>query len=288
MIKETEPHSKTSAEVFRLWDTRESGLSPDDASKRLAEFGNNSLPLAPPKPAWKRFASQFHNVLIYVLIASGILSGLLQHYVDSGVILAVVLVNAIVGFIQEGKAEDALRAIMSMTKTQCMVIRDGVLDTIDSRELVPGDIVMMQAGDRVPADVRLFFCKDFRCNESALTGEAHPVGKHAEVLEANTPLSERKNMAFMGTMITYGIARGIVTQTGVNTQLGQISEMVGRVTLVQTPLQQQLTHFAHQLTVAILFVSVLTLLVGVLLHDYAIGEMFRAAIGIAVAAIPGG
>ncbi len=282
------PHSFSAEETFRIYETGESGLSQNRVSELLTIHGENSLPLAPPKPAWQRFLSQFHNVLIYVLLVAAVLSGLLEHYVDSGVIFAVVFVNAIVGFIQEGKAEDSLRAIMSMARSQCMVIREGVVETIDSTQLVPGDIVMMQAGDRVPADIRLFFSKDFRCDESQLTGEAAPVGKHVDSLSETTPLAERKNMAFMGSMVTYGMARGIVTQTALKTQIGLISEMVGKVVLVQTPLQIQLARFAHQLTIAIIIVSILTMIMGVLLHDYALSEMFKAAIGIAVSAIPEG
>ncbi len=281
-------HASQADDVLAALATSEKGLDEQTVGERRAQFGENTLPAAPPKPAWKRFAQQFHNVLIYVLLASGVVSALLQHYVDAGVILAVVLVNAIVGFVQEGKAEDALRAIMSMTKSFCMVVRNGELESIESRELVPGDVVMLQAGDRVPADVRLFYAKDFRCDESALTGEAQPVGKHVNALAANAPLAERKNMAFMGTMVTYGLARGVVTATGVKTQIGEISELVGKVELIQTPLQQQLARFAHQLTIGILAVAALTIILGMVIYSYGLNEMFQAAIGIAVSAIPEG
>jgi magnesium-transporting ATPase (P-type) len=282
------PHSIDIAQVFVALDTSEQGLSEESARERLVSFGKNALPLPPVSSAWKRLIMQFNNVLIYVLIASGVLSFFLQHYIDSAVILAVVLVNAFVGFIQEGKAEDALRAIMSMTKSQCLAIREGVLNTLDSSELVPGDIVMLQAGDRIPADIRLFFSKDFRCDESALTGEAQPVGKHLDNLPLNAPLAERKNMAYMGTMATYGLARGIVIKTGLKTQIGEISDLVGKVELVQTPLQLQLARFAKQLTAGILVFSVLTMLLGILLYGYEMGAMFQAAIGIAVSSIPEG
>lgn len=274
--------------VFAAYQSSEQGLTPTEASARRQQYGENRLPLSPPKPAWLRFLLQFHNVLIYVLLASGVVSLLLDHWVDSGVIFAVVVVNAIVGFIQEGKAEDALRAIMSMTKTQCMVVREGSLRQIDSTQLVPGDVVMLQAGDRVPADVRLFYCKDLRCDESALTGEAQPVGKNVAALDASTPLAERKNMAYMGTMVTYGLARGLVTETALQTEIGKISDMVGKVEMPETPLQIQLAQFARQLTLGILIFAGLTMLFGVLLHDYELGVMFQAAIGIAVAAIPEG
>lgn len=286
--KTVKSHALDVAGVFDILQSSEQGLSEQAAIERRSEYGENRLPMAPPKPAWKRFLDQIHNVLIYVLIASAVVSGLLQHYVDSGVIFAVVLVNALVGFIQEGKAEDALRAIMSMTKTHCMVVRNGALESVDSTELVPGDVVMLQAGDRVPADIRLFFCKDFRCDESALTGESQPVSKHHEALDSETSLADRKNMAYMGTMVTYGLARGVVAQTGVQTQLGEISDLVGKVELAQTPLQQQLGRFAHQLTIGIVVVSAITMLLGIYLRDYPVSEMFQAAIGIAVSSIPEG
>ncbi len=288
MEQQVSPHSLSSEALFELHHSSESGLDQQTVEALQARFGKNTLPLAPPVPAWKRFVLQFHNVLIYVLILSGTISGLLGHFLDCGVILAVIIVNAIVGFIQEGKAENALRAILSMTTSQCMVIRNGVLKSVESSELVTGDIAMLQAGDRVPADIRLFYCKDFRCDESALTGESHPVSKNTTVLPESIPLAERKNMAFMGAMVTYGLARGIVTGTGLSTQIGQISEMVGKAVLTETPLQRQLKQFAHQLTIAIVVISLITLCIGIFLHHYAAGEMFQAAIGIAVAAIPEG
>jgi magnesium-transporting ATPase (P-type) len=288
MTKVSAPHVSDIVEIFSGLATSEVGLNEAEALARRIKSGENKLPLAPPTPAWKRLFFQFHNVLIHVLIVSAIFSALLQHYVDSAVIFAVVLVNAIVGFVQEGKAEDALRAIMSMTKTQCMVVREGVLASINGTELVPGDIVILQAGDRVPADIRLFYVKDLRCDESALTGEAQPVDKHLQALELHTPLAERKNMAYMGTMVTYGLARGVVTATGLQTQIGEIHNLVGKVELSQTPLQQQLTRFAHQLCVGILVVAVVTMLLGIFIHGFAAKDMFQAAVGIAVSSIPEG
>ncbi len=288
MKQQIEPHNCELHQVFEAFNTSVEGLSAEKATERLNEYGRNSLPLAPPIPTWKRFIAQFHNVLIYVLIFSAAISACLHHYVDSGVIFAVVFVNAIVGFIQEGKAEQALRAILTMTTSQCLVVRNGDVETIDSSEIVPGDVVMLQAGDRVPADVRLIFSRDFHCDESPLTGEAHPVGKQTDVLADDVVLAERTNMAFMGTMITYGMARGVVTHTGVNTQIGQINELVKRVVLAPTPLQIQLTKFAKQLTGAIIVFAALTVFLGVWLHGHSYAEMLRGAIGIAVSSIPEG
>ncbi len=289
MINEvSSPHSLDLETVFNTYQTKEEGLSDDVASQRKQQYGENRLPFAPPKSSWERLLSQFHNVLIYVLIGSALISALLQHYLDSGVIFAVIIVNALLGFIQEGKAEDALRAIMSMTKTQCMVVRCGTLKSIDSADLVPGDIIVLQAGDRVPADIRLFFCKDLRCDESALTGEAQPMGKHTVTLPADTLLAERKNMTYMGTMVTYGLARGVVTKTGLNTQIGEISNLVCEVEMLQTPLQLQLARFTQQLTIGILIVSAIAVFLGIYIHGFDVKEMYQAAIGIAVASIPEG
>lgn len=275
-------------DVFSHLDTSEAGLNTEQALQRAKQWGANSLPMAPPKPAWRRFLGQINSVFLYILIASALVSALIGHYVDSGVILAVVIVNAVMGFIQEGKAEDALRSIMKMTKTHCMVVREGILKTIDSAELVPGDVVMLQAGDRVPADIRLFFCKELRCDESALTGEAQPVSKHIEALSEHTPLADQLNTVFMGTMVTYGQARGVVTHTGVATQMGQISDLVGNVKLESTPLQKQLGRFASQVTVGIIIISIITMVLGMGIHDFPFTEMLQAAIGVAVASIPEG
>ena len=281
-------HALKTEDVFELYATSEHGLSGAQARHHQQTFGENKLPMAPPKPAWQRFLSQLNSVFLYVLMGSALVSALLQHYVDSGVIITVVIVNAIMGFIQEGKAEDALRAIMSMSKTHCLVMRDGMLQTLDSSELVPGDVVMLQAGDRVPADMRLFDRKELRCDESALTGEAQPGSKHTNLLPKSTLLAEQKNSVVMGTMVTYGQGRGVVTDTGVNTQMGQIRDLVVSVKLESTPLQKQLGLFAGQLTIGILVVALITMILGMTIHGFEFSEMLQAAIGVAVASIPEG
>jgi magnesium-transporting ATPase (P-type) len=198
----------------------------------------------------------------------------------------VVLINGIVGFIQEGRAEAALRSIMSMTRTRCRVLRDGGLRETDSEVLVPGDVVILKAGDRVPADLRLFYIKDLQCDESALTGESQPVMKQTDSLQPDTDLAERTNMGYMGTLVTAGTARGVICHTGVQTQIGSINTMVQQVHMPSTPLQVQLQRFAGQLTIAILVLAVLIMLFGVFVRDYEFAAMVQAAIGIAVASIP--
>lgn len=282
------PHARGITEVFETLGTSEQGLGEELVAARITRFGKNALPVATQTAAWKRFALQFHNLLIYILLASAVISFLLEHYVDGGVILLVVFVNAIVGFIQEGKAEAALRAILAMIRTTCLVIRGGSLSSIDSTLLVPGDIVSVQPGDRVPADLRLFYVKDLRCDESSLTGESQPVGKSIEPVPADTLLAERKNMAYMGTMVSYGTARGVVCNTGNNSEIGSISELVRQTSLSKTDLQRQLQRFALHLSIGILVISATSMLFGMLYRGYAFAEMFQAAVGIAVASIPEG
>ncbi|GMG86637.1 cation-transporting P-type ATPase [Biformimicrobium ophioploci] len=276
------------SDVFHLLETGDGGLAERDVLRRAQRYGKNTLPGVAFTPAWQRLLHQVDNALIYILIASALVSFALGHVVDGGVIIAVVIINGIVGFIQEGKAEAALQSILSMIRTESLVVRDGVATSVDSSELVPGDYVMLQAGDRVPADIRISWCKDLRCDESALTGESQPVEKQVEPVATDAPLAERTSMAYMGTMVTYGAARGVVCDTGLATQVGGISELVRRASIPETPLQKQLKRFAQQLSVGILILSVAAMLFGVYFRDYAFDEMFQAAIGIAVASVPEG
>ena len=281
-------HSHTVRELIQQLQTDPEGLSQTEALARQARYGRNRLPDAPPRPAWRRFLAQFHNVLIYVLLVSGCVSLALDHGLDALVIFGVVLVNAVIGFVQEGKAEAALRAIHSMVRTQCQVWRDQQGGTLDSEELVPGDVILLQSGDRVPADVRLCQVKDLRCDEAALTGESQPVNKQEAPVAADAPLAERTNMGFMGTLVTYGSAMGLVVNTGVNTELGQIGELVKHAEVPKTPLTRRLEVFARQLTILIMGLAGLIVLFGVMARDYDLITMFQAAVGIAVAAIPEG
>lgn len=264
------------------------GLTEAEAAERRQRWGANQLPVTPPTPAWRRWLRQFHNLFIYVLLVSAAISLVLQHWVDAGVILAVILINAAIGYVQEGKAEAALRAIMSLSKSLCMVVRNGAGVSIDSNQLVPGDIVMLQAGDKVPADLRLIECKELRCDEALLTGESQSAAKTTATLPPETLLAERRNMAYMGTLVTQGTARGLVIHTGSRTEIGAINQLVQQVGTSTTPLQRQLGKLAQQLTLAILALTLTTMAFGILVRDYTLAQMFQAAIGIAVAAIPEG
>lgn len=264
------------------------GLNIKEAQERLKQYGPNRL--SPPKKrsTFERFAAQFHNVLIYVLLAAGVLTVFLGHWVDAGVIIGVILINAVIGFIQEGKAERALEAIRTMLSHQAMVLREDRRTTMPAEQLVPGDIVVIQSGDKVPADMRLLKKKDLHIDESALTGESVPVEKDISLLPENVPVGDRKCMAYSGTLVTYGQGTGIVVGTGDNTEIGRINLMLSRVQPLTTRLLKQMADFGQLLTGAIVVLAAITFAFGVIVRDYSLTEMFLACVGLAVAAIPEG
>ncbi|GGK56443.1 cation-transporting P-type ATPase [Amphritea balenae] len=281
-------HTMSTDQVCQTLHTTHEGLRSEQIAKRLNQFGANRLP-EPPRRGWlMRLLAQFHNVLIYVLIIAALVTALLGHTVDSGVIVAVVLITALVGFIQEGKAEKAIDAVRNMLSQQAIVIRDGHRMQIPAKELVPGDIVFIQSGDRVPADLHLFKIKNLHIEEALLTGESVPVHKQVEPVAVDAPLGDRRNMAFSGALVTYGQGTGIVVETGAKTEIGRISTMLSEVRTLTTPLTRQLDDFGRWLTGAILFIATLTMMFGYWVRDYALGDMFLAAVGLAVAAIPEG
>jgi magnesium-transporting ATPase (P-type) len=281
-------HTLSAEEALAKQQSATSGLSDEEAAKRLAEFGPNRLTPAKQRGPLIRFLVQFHNVLIYVLIGAAFVTAMLGYYVDTGVILGVVFINAFIGFIQEGKAEEALAAIRNLLSPQAMVIRNGNSRTVSGEDLVPGDIVQLQSGDRVPADVRLIHQKNLRIDEAMLTGESVPVNKSIEKVDESSSIGDRVCMAYSGTFVTFGQAKGVVTATGDTTEIGRISEMLGEVETLTTPLLKQMAVFARWLTAGILLLSSLTFFFGLYFRDYTATEMFLAAVGIAVAAIPEG
>ena len=281
-------HSHSPDDAAHILNTSPSGLSESEAAARLEKHGPNSL--APPKRrgAVVRFLEQFNNVLIYVLLAAAVVAGALGHWIDAQVILGVVLVNAIVGYLQEGKAEKALEAIRSMLAPTATVVRSGRRRGIPCEDVVPGDAVLLEAGDRVPADLRLVETRGLTIDEAVLTGESLPVEKStAEVMES-VPLGDRTCMAFSGTLVTYGQGKGVVVATGEETEIGRISGLLTEVTTLQTPLLRQMNSFAKWLTAAILGFGVFVLAFGLLVRDYTFGDLFMAVVGLVVAAIPEG
>jgi magnesium-transporting ATPase (P-type) len=282
-------HALPDEEVLsRLEADSQDGLTSEEARARLERHGPNRLPEEERESALRRFLKQFQNVLIYILLAAAVFTGFLEEWVDTGVILAVVLVNAIVGFIQEGKAEEALEGIRKLLSLEALVVRDGHRVTIDAEEVVPGDVVRLESGDRVPADLRILTCRNARAEEAVLTGESAPVTKDPRPVEDGAPLGDRKCMAYSGTLITSGRITGVVVATGSTTEIGRIGEMVARVKATPTPLIRIIDRFGKQLSVAIVAASVLVFLVGWLLRGFPASEAFLAVVALAVAAIPEG
>ncbi|MEO6696676.1 MAG: cation-transporting P-type ATPase [Gammaproteobacteria bacterium] len=281
-------HSVDYREVFQQLQSSEAGLSGAEAEARLKHYGPNQLTPRAGRSALRRFLLQFHNVLIYVLLAAAVVTVVLQHWVDAGVILGVVLINAIIGFVQEGKAEKALEAIRRMLSLKAVVLREGHQVMLPAEQLVPGDVVVLQAGDRVPADLRLVRVKNLRIEEASLTGESTPVEKNAEPVAPEAVLGDRTCMAYSSTLVTYGQGSGVVVATGDSTEIGRISELLAEVQRIETPLLRRMARFGKGLSAVILIIAAMTFVVGIVLRGYPAVEMFMAAVALAVAAIPEG
>lgn len=281
-------HSQSASDTLTRLDAPREGLSPDEIDARRAQYGANRLPPAQRQPAWLRLLLQFHNVLIYVLLAAGFITALLGHWLDSGVIFGVVMINAVIGFIQEGRAEQALDAIRDLLSPHAIVTRAGERHEIPAEDLVPGDIVHLASGDRVPADLRLIDIKSLRVMEAALTGESLAVDKQVDPVAEEAALGDRASMAWSGTLVTYGQGAGVVTATGTATELGRISILLSTVEKLTTPLLNQMARFGQWLAGVILLLSGLIFAFGVWVREYPMSDMFLAAVGLAVAAIPEG
>ncbi|WP_018410685.1 HAD-IC family P-type ATPase [Methyloversatilis thermotolerans] len=264
------------------------GLANAEAAARLTLHGPNSLRSATRKPVWLRFLLQFHNPLIYVLLLAGIVTVALGHEVDSAVIFGVVLINALIGHMQEGKAERALDAVRGMLAARATVLRDGERHQIDAATLVPGDVVLLESGDKVPADLRLLRSKNLRLVEAALTGESAPVDKDVAAVAPSAAVADRRCMCHAGTLVASGQAHGLVVATGTHTEIGRIGELVGEVDVLATPLTRRLDQFARQITAVILVVALLTMAYGYFVARMPLMELFLAVVGLAVAAIPEG
>ncbi len=281
-------HALATHEVVLLLETdAQHGLADREARLRLERYGPNVLPEAKTGGPLPRLARQFHNPLIYVLLASGVVTLVLGENIESGVIFGVVAINAIVGYIQESKAEAALDALRAMVQTEARVRRSGRDLKVPSDQLVPGDVVLIQAGDKVPADLRLLQVTELRVDESALTGESVPVAKDEVVLADATPVADRRNMVYSATLVTNGTGVGVTVATGAETEAGEIHRLVGTADTLATPLTRKLSSFSKVLTFAILGLAGLTFAVGVLRGESA-AEMFTAAVALAVGAIPEG
>jgi Ca2+-transporting ATPase len=287
-LLEKQWHHLPEREVTELLGSHpETGLTAAETVERQRRFGPNEITARPPRSAWVRFLLQFHQPLIYLLLAATAITAVLQEWVDAGVIFGVVLVNAIVGFLQEAKAENAIAALARVVTTEATVVRDRAKRRIPSRELVPGDVVLLASGDKVPADLRLLKVRDLQVDESALTGESVPVTKESKLLPSETPLADRINMAYAGSLVTYGQGTGIVVAIGDTTETGRISQLVAQAVELSTPLTRRIKEFSHLLLYVILALAAATFAVG-LWRGESPFAMFMAAVALAVGAIPEG
>ena len=281
-------HARGSDAVLAALGVGPDGLRATEAAARLGQHGPNRLPEPPRAGPLRRFLRQFNNLLIYVLLGAALVTALLGHVVDTAVILAVVIVNAVIGFVQEGRAEEALAAIRDMLAPEARVLRDARRQTVPAETIVPGDMVILEPGDRVPADVRLTRANGLRIQEAVLTGESVPVDKATAPVAAGAVLGDRTSMAFSGSLVAAGSARGVVVATGAATEIGRISGLLSTVEGVTTPLLQQMERFARSVTLAILVVAAFILAYGFLVAGLPFTEIFMAVVGLAVAAIPEG
>ncbi|MFO7706078.1 MAG: HAD-IC family P-type ATPase [Halopseudomonas sp.] len=281
-------HQQSAEQVRAALEVPEAGLDAHQAKQRLAQYGPNLLAGAKPRPMWLRLAAQFNNALIYVLMAAVGVTALLGHWLDTGVIFAVILLQGIIGFIQEGRAEHALAAIRHMLAPRGLVLRGGERVHIDASELVPGDILLLEPGDRVAADIRLDQLHGLKIDESMLTGESVPVDKSLESQAADAALGDRLCMAYSGTLVSAGTARGVVVATGEQSEIGRISGLLDTVTVLQTPLTLQMNRFARYLSLVIVLAGALVFLAGWQFSDRPLTELFMAVVALTVSAIPEG
>lgn len=281
-------HQLPADEVSGFWKSNlESGLSSSEVVKRAREHGPNRMTERKRRGAWLRFLLQFHQPLIYILLVSALVTAVLGKWMDSAVIFAVTVANAVIGYLQEAKAEKAIDALSKLVVTEATVKRDGEKLRVPSDQIVPGDIVLLQSGDKVPADLRLFAVRNLQIEEAALTGESVPAEKQENPLPADTILAERSNLAFTGTLVTYGQGEGIVVAIGGHTELGRIADLIDDADALQTPLTRKLQHFSRLVLYAILALAAVTFAIGIT-RGGSWPDMFMAAIALAVGAIPEG
>ncbi len=287
-LKDRVWHQLSAEEVVQILGVNlATGLSAEDLRHRQKEFGPNRVTARRGTPAWLKFLQQFNQPLVYILLLAVGVTVCLGEWVDASVIFGVVFINAIVGFLQEAKAEKAIEALAKMVATETTVRRAGRKLRVHSEELVPGDVVLLQSGDKVPADLRLLHVRNLHADESALTGESLPVAKHSDPLPLDTILAERKNLAFAGTLITSGQAEGVVWAIGDQTETGRIGQLIASAVELSTPLTRKIAQFSNRVLWVILALAAATFALGVARGEKPV-EMFMAAVALAVGAIPEG
>jgi len=281
-------HTLEVEKVLEILNTNKAGLSEKEVNNMLIEYGSNELKEKKPTPLWKMFLRQFESFLIIILIVATIISALIGEVTDAIVILIIVVLNALLGFIQEYRAEKAMKALKKMVTPVALVVRDGKQMEILARDLVPGDIIIIEAGDRIPADARLFEVTSLQVDETILTGESTPVTKSIHTISGdNAQLGDRKNMLYMGTNATYGRGKAVVVNTGMRTEIGKIAELIQVEKEEKTPLQLNLEQVGKQLGIILLLISAIIFVIGAL-RGIEILQMFLTAVSLAVAAIPEG
>ncbi|MCU6388155.1 cation-transporting P-type ATPase [Enterobacter quasiroggenkampii] len=264
------------------------GLSGTEASTRLQQHGENALPQKKGKPAWLRFLAHFNDVLIYVLLVAALLKLFMGHWVDMFVILGVAIINALIGHIQESNAEKSLQSIRNMLSSEAVVVRQGNHETIPTTSLVPGDIVVIRAGDRIPADLRVIEAHNLRVEEAILTGESTVVEKNSDALSGELPLGDRYNLLYSGTTVSSGGGKGVVVATGGETELGHINQMMSDIEKHRTPLMVQMDKLGKTIFITILVMMVALFVFSLLFRDMPVSELVLSLISLAVAAVPEG
>lgn len=281
-------HELSSYEAIEEFNSNlESGLTAEEVASRYETYGWNELPIKPGKPAWLRFLLQFHQPLLYILLIAGAVKAFLGSWTNAAVIWGVTVINAVIGYIQEAKAEGAIASLAKAVTTESTVLREGQTLQVPSRDLVPGDVVLLTSGDKVPADLRLLKARNLQVDESALTGESLPVDKSVQPLPKDIPLAERTNMTYAGSFVTFGQGTGIVIATANATEVGQISQSMEQRVNLSTPLTRKFAKFSRILLYGILTLATLTFAIG-LGQGESWTYMFEAAVALAVSAIPEG
>jgi magnesium-transporting ATPase (P-type) len=282
-------HAIAADEALRRLDSNSrSGLDTTEVARRLETYGPNLLPEGRKRGPLMRFLMQFNNILVYVLLAAGFVKLMVGLWLDAAIILGVVVINAVLGFLQEGKAEKALESIRDMLSAEARTLRSGETRMTPTEELVPGDVVLLESGDRIPADLRLIDVKSLRTEEAALTGESVPIDKTTDPVGEKATVGDREGMAFSGTLVASGRGTGVVVATGADTELGRINQMMAAVSALETPLLRQIKRFGYGITAVIAAMSVIVFMFGRWVREMPFLDIFQAVVSIAVSAIPEG
>lgn len=281
-------HDKTAEQAIKELKTTARGLSQSEAEARLKQYGLNEIKEGKKVPPLKIFLEQFDSIVIWILIVATLISAFLKEYIDAIVILVILILIAVLGFVQEYRAESAIEALKKLASLKATVIRDGKKREIDAKELVPGDVIVLESGDKIPADARLIEVFSLQTQEAALTGESQPVKKHTDRLEEKASIADRKNMVFSGTIAVSGRAKALVVATGMQTEIGKIATLIEEIKPEPTPLQKKMDQLGRLLGTAAIAIAAIIFVVGLLVHKASLLQMLIVAVSLAVAAIPEG